>query len=140
MLPLKIGVVGYSSGKYDEIQARLLVTLSLSYIVDKVGSQYQIVSGLTNLGIPALAYEFAVRHGIPTVGVACSKAEEYECFPVNEKIIVGDEWGDESETFLSMCDVLIRVGGGKQSLEEVKAFKSMKPLAPVIELELAREG
>jgi hypothetical protein len=134
-----IGVVGYSSGKFNEKQARLLVELTLSYVVSqRPGSK--IVSGLTDLGIPKLAYEFAQRNGLETVGVACSKAEEYDCFPVDEKIIVGDEWGDESNTFLTMCDVLIRVGGGKQSLEEVETFRTMKPLAVVIELELAREA
>ena len=138
MEPFKIGVVGYSSGKFNEKQARLLVQLALAYVTSQ-NTNVKIVSGLTDMGIPALAYEFAQRNGHPTVGVACSKAEKYDCFPVDEKIIVGEEWGDESNTFLTMCDMLIRVGGGKQSLEEVETFKSMKPLAVVIELELARE-
>ena len=37
-------------------------------------------------------------------------------------MIVGNEWGDESATFLGECDVIVRVGGGKQSLDEVAAY------------------
>lgn len=41
------------------------------------------------------------------------KAKDYECFPVDEEIIVGKEWGDESETFLDRVDILVKIGGGK---------------------------
>jgi hypothetical protein len=73
---------------------------------------------------PALAYRIAAQRGWRTSGIACSKATDYDCFPVNEKKIVGANWGDESETFLRECDVIVRVGGGKQSLAEVAQFKS----------------
>ena len=38
-------------------------------------------------------------------------------------MIVGNNWGDESQTFLDSCDVIVRVGGGKQSFEEVAEFR-----------------
>lgn len=60
--------------------------------------------------------------GWTTVGVACAKAEQYDCYPVDRRVIVGNEWGDESATFLGECDVIVRVGGGKQSLDEVAAY------------------
>lgn len=50
--------------------------------------------------------------------MSCAKAFEYKCFPVDDVVIVGNSWGDESPTFLSMIDVLIRIGGGKQSHHE----------------------
>lgn len=37
----------------------------------------EVVSGLTQLGVPALAYEEAVRQGWRTIDVACSKAFKY---------------------------------------------------------------
>lgn len=135
---VRIGVVGYSAGKFDERKARMLLDMALSYISDQQGP-VEIVSGLTNIGIPKLAYQWAAVHNYKTVGVACSKAEEYECYPVDRKIIVGDNWGDESETFLEMIDCLVRVGGGKQSMEEAEKFKAMKPMGSIIELELERE-
>ncbi len=39
--------------------------------------------------------------------------------------MIGDEWGDESEKFLDSIDVLVRIGGGKQSMAEVKKAKEM---------------
>ena len=86
---------------------------------------YIVISGLTDMGIPALAYREAVRRNWGTMGVACEKAKEYELFPVDHKVISGKEWGDESEVFLYNIDLLIRIGGGTQSLEETQKAKDM---------------
>ncbi|HLD37442.1 MAG TPA: hypothetical protein VJA86_02555, partial [Candidatus Nanoarchaeia archaeon] len=72
-----------------------------------------------------------------TAGIACSKANEYECFPVDEKVIVGNEWGEESQTFLNSIDVLVRVGGGSQSKREILEAKANGK--PVFEYDLASE-
>lgn len=124
---LRIGIVGYSDKKFNKLEAKLLLIESILEILTdincnacNVNVDVQIVSGLTNIGIPAIAYELAKKHKWKTVGVACKKAKDYEVFPVDEEIIVGDEWGDESKTFLENIDVLIRVGGGKQSFKEVQ--------------------
>lgn len=42
--------------------------------------------------------------------------------------------GDESEKFLSLLNAIVRVGGGKQSLDEVESAK--KKNLPVFEFEL----
>ena len=68
------------------------------------------------------------------MGVACEKAEEYDCFQVNLKIIEGKDWGEESATFLENIDVLVRIGGGKQSLDETEKAKKKK--MPVYEYDL----
>jgi len=91
---------------------------------------------LTDTGIPALAYREAVSRNWRTVGVACLKARQYACFPVDKTIIVGEEWGDESATFLDSLDVLIKVGGGKQAIAETNAFKERRK--PVLEYQLPR--
>lgn len=133
---MRIGVVGYSAAKFDVDTARVLVRIGLDKFLDSSRSQPEIVSGLTNLGIPALAYEYAKQCYITTVGIACTKAYDYDCFPVDKRIMVGKEWGDESETFLNYIDCLLRVGGGKQSHEEVQAFRKLKPRGRILELEL----
>lgn len=122
---LRIGVVGFSAQAFDKDAATLkLEHAIISAIADhSSNTDVEIVSGLTNLGIPAIAYAIAGANGYKTVGIACQKARKYECFPVDEEIIVGSEWGDESETFLDYIDVMVRVGGGKQTLTEVATFR-----------------
>lgn len=137
----RIGIVGYSSGKFDKdvATARVISGIVRAQVRGFARNQkIVIVSGLTNLGIPALAYEYAKLKEYKTVGIACSKATEYDCFPVDEKIIVGDNWGDESNTFLEYCDFMVRVGGGKQSLEEIAQWNKKNPNKS-IEYELSRD-
>ena len=121
---MKIGVIGYSGQKFDEEQGKKLILKGLSDL--GVQDYDVIVSGLTNLGIPKLAYEIATEWGMKTVGIACKLVTDYELFPVDEEIIVGDNWGDESETFLNYIDALIKVGGGPQSEAEYAKFKKTK--------------
>lgn len=137
MAELRIGVVGYSTQEFNQDDAKIFIESAFDGIQEKYPNYKMIVvSGLTNLGIPALAYAEAVKRGWKTIGIACKKAVEYDLFPVDSKIIIGDEWGQESETFLNNIDVLVRVGGGKQSLKETSAFKSIGK--PVIEFELGK--
>ena len=127
MNKLRVGVVGFSSGEFDKEIAIDLIHQVFDVIKKSIyGDSIEIVSGLTNMGIPGLAYEAAVRHGFATTGIACSRAENYDCFPCDTTIIVGDDWGDESETFLENIDVLYKFGGGPQSLKEFNAFKHGK--------------
>lgn len=132
---LKIGVAGYSAQRFDIQEAQRM----LREAYDQIDSQHPeiskaVVSGLTNIGIPALAYREAVSRGWRTVGIACSKASEYECFPVDERIIVGSEWGEESPRFLQTLDVLVRVGGGGQAKRETAEIKALGK--PVFEYDL----
>ena len=123
----RIGVIGYSAQAFDENDARLILRRALEG--HALAGRCEVVSGLTNLGVPRIAYEEAVKLGLRTVGIACKKATEHECFPCDEVVIIGEEWGDESPTFLASIDVLIRVGGGKQSASE--AFTGPKRYYPL---------
>ena len=125
MSKINVGIVGYSAKKFDKKLARMLIEKALELLMRDAKDELVIVSGLTYLGVPAIAYDVAKEMGLKTVGVACSKAKEYECFKVDEEKIVGTEWGDESETFLKMIDIMIKIGGGKQSEEEAKRAKEM---------------
>ena len=132
---LNIGVVGYSGAKFDEIIAKALMEIALDTVeANHKDKDYMLVSGLTDMGIPAIAYRSADKRGWETMGIACEKAEEYDCYKVNQKIIEGKEWGDESATFLDNIDVLVRIGGGEQSLDETAKAKKKK--LPVYEYDL----
>lgn len=88
MNDLRIGVVGYSSQKFDEDEAKLILESVFDVIEYKFPKQNKvIISGLTNLGIPKLAYEEARKRKWLTVGIACEQAKDYELFPVDKQYI-----------------------------------------------------
>jgi hypothetical protein len=123
---INVGVVGYSGAKFNEDIAKALLAIGLDVVEENhEDKEYALVTGLTDLGIPSLAYKAADKRGWKTVGIACAKANEYDCYNVDEKIIEGEDWGDESETFLKYIDVLLRIGGGEQSIEETEKAKEM---------------
>src|SRR3989344_1287303 len=132
---IRIGVTGYSVQKFDVAEAQRMLREAYDTIDRKHRDKSKtVVSGLTDLGVLALAYREAKTRGWRTVGIACSKAEEFDCFAVDEREIVGNEWGKESETFLNSIDVLVRVGGGNQAKRETETFKKLRK--QVIEYDL----
>lgn len=117
---MKIGVIGYSAQRFDkDLANKILLEVLSPYASEPV----ELISGLTDIGIPALAYRIAESFGWTTAGIACSKASAYTCFPVDRRQIVGDNWGDESKAFLGQLDLLVRVGGGNQSFKEIESAK-----------------
>lgn len=131
MARLKIGVVGYCPPTmFDKDEAKRLLVDVFDQIVQDLDVkacyvEVMVVSGLADVGIPALAYREAVLRNWTTGGVACEKVCNFDEFPVDYRRVVGKNWGEESEAFLAECDVLVRIGGGKQSKEEVKAFSAL---------------
>lgn len=124
---LRIGVVGYSATPFDAKAAHsALVTLLNRVLTQHPHAHVTLVSGLTDLGIPALAYREAARRGWRTEGFACAKATEFERYPVDEEHLIGADWGDESHAFLASVDVLVRIGGGPQAQREYDAFTGPK--------------
>lgn len=115
---LKVGFVGYSLTNFNEDKVKNIIKLIFDILEWQNENQIEIVSGLTNMGIPKLVYEEAVRRGMTTVGISCKKAYDYECFDVDTKIIEGINWGDESDAFLRYINILIKLGGGKQAINE----------------------
>ena len=137
---LFVGVVGYSAKKFDVNLATEYLKDAFTHVSHLVDIYHQeniyIVSGYTNMGIPALAYSLAESFDWKTIGLACKKAFENGCYPVDKQIIVGDNWGDESDTLINLCDIMIRVGGGPQAMKEIKMFKERYPDKLVIEYDL----
>jgi len=131
---IKIGVVGYSATDFSEEKARSLIKEGIQKIRSQHSGEPVIVSGLTYLGIPKLAYDFAENNHYSTWGIACEKAEDFDQYDVDTKIITGTGWGDESEQFLNEIDILLRIGGGDQVYQETKQAKNKS--VPVYEYEL----
>jgi hypothetical protein len=122
---LYVGVVGYSQQEFDETEATIILeeafeSIEDEYLQDGDFDSIVLVSGLTNMGIPSIAYQIAENNGYETVGIAPDAASEYELYDVDEIYWVGENWGDESQAFIDMIDVIIRVGGGEQSMKEVE--------------------
>lgn len=124
---MKIGIVGFSSKHIDEGLGAQLLEQEISKIVSLHTSEHhvEIVTGLTNIGIPKLAYQIADKRCFIKVGISAQQAYQVKCgvYPVDRVIIVGEVFGDESQTFVDYIEYLVRVGGGKQSAHEVALFK-----------------
>lgn len=124
----KIGVVGFSRNQFDQKDAaQKLKQFILPLIEGKDISSIEIVSGLTNMGVPRLAYLLADEWGITTVGFSASQAFRVRTgiYSIKKQIIVGNRFGDESAEFIKYIDVLVRIGGGKQSRHEAALFKEL---------------
>jgi len=125
----RIGVVGFSRETFDHEAARAHLRRFVSDLLARERGPDKplpvIVSGWTNQGVPRLAYELARELGLGTVGISARAALRARAgrFPVDESIVVGERYGDESEAFIAYIDVLIRVGGGPQSRREVALFE-----------------
>lgn len=122
---LRIGVVGYSTKYFNKKDTRAKLEKMIKNITRKNKLPVSIVSGLTNIGISAIAYQIALEYGYKTVGYACKKALDMELFDVDKKNIIGNNWGDESEEFLNNIDILVKAGGGEQSKDEVQKAKKL---------------
>ncbi len=136
-VPNRIGFIGYSASNFNEAEA--------TYIIESIFKDLRtsdiIVSGATNLGIPKLVYAKANELGMKTVGVMCEEGHQYELAELDELIVEGSNWGDESEKFLSMIDVLYKIGGGKQSEKEFERAKELGIVTIEYELkEIVKNG
>ena len=124
---LKVGVVGYCPPtKFDETQARRLIIEAYSDIMRRYPNRViTVVSHLTNVGVLKIAYEEATKRGWRTVGIACERAADHPLYPVDERFIVGNNWGNESASFIDAIDAIIRVGGGQQPIRETEDSKKL---------------
>lgn len=128
----KVGVSGALHVKTQRNEAIALLKTAYDELSLK-NQNIEVVSGLTALGIPLLAYILAVKRGYYTTGIACIKVKEHEVFKVDKTIIKDEwgEWGDESFYYLKYIDALVTIGGGKQTIAEINAFKLRYPHKPL---------
>ena len=129
-----IGFVGYSATDFDHDAAQAIIDDIFDELEAKYApSEVNIISGATKLGIPAMVYETAVRRMADNdhvhyklTGIMCKDGYTCELFPCDVIYAVGDNWGDESETFLSSINTLYKIGGGKQSIAEYERAQALK--------------
>jgi len=132
---LNVGVVGYSGAKFDESIAKALLILAFDIVEsDNKSDEYAVVSGCSDMGIPGLAYEEADKRGWETVCLSAEEVKQYDCYDTDKEMYFGEKFGDESEEFVKFIDCLVRIGGGKQSMEETEMVK--KANKPVYEYDL----
>lgn len=124
---LYVGVSGYFDQKFDEEEARELLEDALEDIEKEYldSGEYDdiiVVSGLTNYGMPKVAYQVADYKGYGTMGIAPQEVNDtgYELYPVDEIIYSGESFGDEIERYIETIDVFVRVGGGAQTQMELE--------------------
>jgi len=132
---IRLGFIGYSATKFDFKKSDEI----LEQIFKDIGNTYsfkdvEIVSGGTEYGIPFEVYKKADEYGYFLTGIICKEGMEDKLYDLDKIIIIGETWGDESETFIEYIDVLYKIGGGKQSIKEVEMAK--KQHKKVIEFEL----
>lgn len=117
-LPLKIGVVGYITQKFDEEKARKL----LKRIFDKINGKYPkrrkvVISMLVDLGVCSLAYREATRRRWKTVGIENQLVRTYKPFPVNEVVRAETAMHERFSFFTIPLDVVVRIGGSNLDRE-----------------------
>ena len=82
--------------------------------------------------IPKLVYE-TLKYN-KTIGIMCKDGYNYPLYPCDVIYAIGNNWGDESEFLIDHIDVLIKIGGGKQSIKELQMAKNKG--IPIYEFEL----
>jgi hypothetical protein len=125
----RLGVVGFSRPSFDQSAAAALLATAIPDMLARHGATAataELVSGLTDQGVPALAYRAAAALGLRTVGLSARQALRVAAgrYPVDELVISGTRFGDESPLFIARIDALIRIGGGPQSRHEVELFRA----------------
>lgn len=135
MATITIGIIGYSAKPFDIEEANDILTEIYDNLEEKYpDDEIWILSGLTNVGIPKLAYEMAKAYELPTVGLSCRKALDCDCYEVDQTIIYGENWGDDSPQLMREVDELYRIGGGDIAMKEAQMAKDLG--IPVTEYDL----
>jgi hypothetical protein len=88
---------------------------------EQYGDKLVVSSGATMEGVPKIIYDICAVEGIPAMGVACEKAFDYPLGTMKYLVIEGQNWGDESPSFLRTSDELVLLGGGGQAKREAIA-------------------
>lgn len=102
-------------------EATIALTDHLKHLKATYGDKLVLSSGATMEGVPKIIYDVCVHEGIAAIGVACEKAFNYPLGSMKYLIIEGQEWGNESQTFLKTSDEILILGGGGQAKREAMA-------------------
>ena len=132
-----VGIVGFSGSwrRNSRRDARSVTRRVLENLFRGLGearARTWCVSGATDYGVPAVAYEVAGRLGMPRIGLAAREALDHKLAPLDMLSLVGNRFGDESRAFVELCDQFWMIGGGSQSEQEMRlAARQGKPIIVV---------
>ena len=121
-----VGVVGYSGdlSRNERDDAEVVVRTALCKLfrvmLESNDGPVWCISGATDLGVPRIAYQEAKRLGCLSVGVTAEAAKTHPLADLDLLSVIGEKFGDESDSFISALDHLCVLGGGQQSLAECK--------------------
>ena len=113
--PCYVGFVGYSVMEFDKTNAQEVI----DHIFGTFPENTVVVTGATKIGIPNLVVKTAKKAGIRSIGIMPKEGYETGLSKVDELVVDGEKWGDESATFINMIDKLCAIGGGRQSTKEI---------------------
>jgi hypothetical protein len=117
---LLVGFSGYGTAGYNyEITAEGIDTVFQSFRQQRlhIGG---VTDGGTGYGVPGLSGTLAASHGHDPIGFAPLRSLRGAA-PREDFIVVGEEFGDETEALGTMADVLFVFGGGELSRKELDA-------------------
>jgi hypothetical protein len=132
-----VGVTGFSGQwsdakiaadegiKSDAAAATASLHEYLSELKAKYGEKLVVSSGATNEGVPKIIYSLCESLGIKAMGVTSAKAADYPLGRMDYLIVMGEDWGQESPTFLNTSDEFILLGGGGQAKREAIAAAAL---------------
>ncbi len=136
-----IGVVGFSgqwsdqkieadpSLRSDAEAGAAVLREFLTQAKQRHGSRLVVSSGATMEGVPKIIYSLCEELGIEAMGVTSAKAYDYALGKMRYLIVEGEDWGQESATFLRTSDEIIMMGGGGQAKREaIAASTEGKPV------------
>jgi len=124
---ITIGLAGFSSNfenvKGNDLEAVVKQAIQLMLkrrMKDYVPRRILLISGATNVGVPHIGYSVAKSLGCKSVGITSEEAKKYPIALLDYLTVIGENFGDESNDFISTLDELWVIGGGAQSLHECK--------------------
>lgn len=129
---VKIGITGNLDYEVNKEDINVIYQALKNIDEDFQGFKKSLISNGLNTGIFGTAYDIAKKIGWLTGAVTCSKINDMEKYEVDSNYIIGEEWGDEDDLFLSNIDGLYKFGSDEQS--ENKAKKAREMNIPVREI------
>lgn len=139
-----VGVMGFSgsweTAPYQGDQLRnwlskmkAALQQQLLHLQELHGEKLVMVGGATDLGTLQLSYQVSAELKIQCMAVAPDRALDFPFANFVYAVPVGKEFGDESETFVRLCDQFLLLGGGPQSRRETIAADRLKKCVMVIQ-------
>jgi len=122
---VKIGITGNLDYEINKEDLKTIYQALQNIEEDFQGFKKSLISNGLNTGIFGAAYDIARKLGWSVGAITCSKINDMEKYEVDSNYIIGEEWGDEDDMFLSNIDGLYKFGDDEQSAIKAKKAKEM---------------